>query len=292
MAEEQLKMLLEQAAANAPAASHPTAGAVTIQTRLSDFWINQPRLWFHQFEAVMAPQKPGDLCKYQLVIAKLGREELSQVSDILENPPEHDKYDVLKARLISTYEESETMQLQKLLTEIELGDQRPSQLLRKMKELGRNKVQEETIKLLWLKRLPNTVKAVIAACNKVELDDIALIADKIMEQSSTELHNINSAPSTSSSSPSIHEQIAILSQEIAAMGRRFQSHQPRRQQYYTQSRYRSRSTSRERARDNQSKYRAQRAKPGDTNFKCFYHYIFGDEATKCGDVQCSNKSLN
>lgn len=283
-----------QAAASAPAAPHLAAGAVTIQTRLADFWTNQPRLWFHQFEAVTAPQKPADLCKYQLVIAKLGREELSQISDILENPPDNNKYDTLKARLINTYEESETIQLQKLLTEIKLGDQRPSQLLRQMRELGRNKVQEETIKLLWLKRLPSTVKAVIAACDKIQLDDIALIADKMIEQSHTEIHTV-SKPTTSSasSSSSIHEQIARLSQEVAAMGRRFDSHhRPSRQQQTTQSRYRTRSQSRSRARENQDKYRAQKAKPGDANFKCFYHYIFGDDANKCGDDKCIKKSGN
>lgn len=269
-----------------------TSSAITVHARISDFWTTQPRLWFHQFEAIVNPQKASDLHKYQLVIAKLGRDELGQISDILENPPDSNKYDTLRSRLISAYEESETKQLQKLLTEIELGDQKPSQLLRKMRELGRNRVPEETLKILWIGRLPHTIRAVITACDNVNLDSIATIADKIMETSRpSEVYNVQK-PSVSSTI--LDQQLANLHLEIAAMNKKIIQMENTRRDNYRQPAYnRSRSRSRSRNINNQEKFRRQTAQPGDSNFKCFYHYIYGENAKKCGHENCSNKkSLN
>ncbi|CAH0700952.1 unnamed protein product [Spodoptera exigua] len=95
-----------------------------------EFWRDQPRLWFKQLEAIVAPQKQGDDYKYYTVIAKLPKEEIIQVSDLITCPPPIEKYKAIKERLISCYEESDQRQLQKLLSEMDLSD--------------------ETIKLLWL----------------------------------------------------------------------------------------------------------------------------------------------
>lgn len=306
-AEVKLSMPETAVAANAPVqggCSHvgeqPTNNTITINSRVSDFWTGKPRLWFHQFEAIMAPQKAGDLHKYQIVIAKLGRDELGQISDILENPPEFNKYETLKSRLISAYEESETKQLQKLLTEIELGDQKPSQLLRKMRELGRKKVPEETIKILWIGRLPQTVRAVITACDSVDLDATAIIADKIMETTnSSAVFQVNS----NIPSDRLEHQIHSLSLEIAALNKKIsdlqvthkassQRESRRQSTGPNRSESRSRTPSRSRYLKHQEDYRRQTAKPGDSNFKCFYHYIFGDAALKCGDERCTKRALN
>lgn len=279
--------------------------SITVNSRVSEFWTTQPRLWFHQFEAITTPQKAGDLQLYQLVVAKLGRDELGQVSDILENPPECNKYQTLKSRLISAYEESETKQLQKLLTEIELGDQKPSQLLRKMRELGRNKVPEETIRILWVGRLPQTVRAVITACT-VDLDATATIADKIMETTrSSEIYNVNKQMQANTSK-CIEQQLENLSLSILEVNKKLKSLEDTRRDDFrgsrssqrgveNRSRFRPRSRSRSRYLNNQEKFRQQTARPGDSNFKCYYHYIFGDAAFKCGDDNCCKKpssSLN
>lgn len=58
---------------------------ITLSARIPEFWRQMPRLWFHQFDAIVDPQKTGDVHKSQLLIAKLGRDELRDISDILEN---------------------------------------------------------------------------------------------------------------------------------------------------------------------------------------------------------------
>ncbi|VVC86696.1 unnamed protein product [Leptidea sinapis] len=103
--------------------------AISVQSRIVEFWVDMPRLWFAHFEAVMAPQKQGD-----------------DVSDLLTKPPEEQKYKALKERLLQVYEESTERQFQKLVSEMDLGEQKPTQLLRRIKELGRPvQVSDQTL---------------------------------------------------------------------------------------------------------------------------------------------------
>ncbi|CAH0701181.1 unnamed protein product [Spodoptera exigua] len=145
-----------------------------------EFWRDQPRLWFKQLEAIVAPQKQGDDYKYYTVIAKLPKEEIIQVSDLITCPPPIEKYKAIKERLISCYEESDQRQLQKLLSEMDLGDQKPSHLLRKMRTLSNGNISDETIKLLWLRLLPPSVTSVLAVTEDIDVNKMSQIADKIL----------------------------------------------------------------------------------------------------------------
>lgn len=287
----------------------PIAGAITVQSRIADFWTIKPRLWFHHFESIVDPQRPSDLHKAQLLTARLSRDELSQVSDILDNPPETMRYQALKDRLISAYSQSDTYELQQLLTELELGDMKPTQLLRKMRELSKNKlIPEDTLRLLWLGRLPHFVRAVVTVCGTVDLNSVASIADKIMESSRHTVNAINKPPTSPPALPStsqthapqshssLEQKIDSLVLEIAAMNRRFDQRNTSQDRGRTTQREqpsnRDRSSSRSRAGINFYKFCQQKAQPGDPDFKCFYHYSFGNQAKKCGDTRCSQKSLN
>ncbi|XP_050357851.1 uncharacterized protein LOC126778406 [Nymphalis io] len=95
--------------------------------------------------------------------------------------PQTKKYDTLKSRLLAVYEESENRQLQKLLSEIDLGDEKPSQLLRRMRDLARRKIPDETLSIMWQCHLPAAVRSVLAVTDVKDLENLATIADKIME---------------------------------------------------------------------------------------------------------------
>lgn len=111
---------------------------ISVSSRIPDFWMEVPRLWFAQFDAVMDPQKQGDSAKYNLVISKLSRDAIQQVGDLILDPPKEGKFAAIKQRLLAAYEESAEKQFHKLVREIELGTQKPSQLLRKMAGLASN----------------------------------------------------------------------------------------------------------------------------------------------------------
>ncbi|GFW10444.1 retrovirus-related Pol polyprotein from transposon 297 [Trichonephila clavipes] len=61
---------------------------------------------------------------------------------------------------------------------LELGDQRPSQLLTRMRSFAGDNVGEPLLKSLWLGRLPNGTLTILAALNE-NLDQLATVADKI-----------------------------------------------------------------------------------------------------------------
>ncbi|XP_028164599.1 uncharacterized protein LOC135080283 [Ostrinia nubilalis] len=254
--------------------------AVTVSSRIPDFWRDQPRLWFVQCEAILGPQKLSDEARYNLVVTKLGKEVVEQVSDILLKPPESGKFEALKTRLMTVYEESEMRQFQKLLSEMELGDQKPSQLLRRMRDLARDKIPDETLKIMWQGHLPSSVRAVLAVSDVQVLDKLAAIADKVMETSRPiQISEVQASPSTSSNGDHafILAEIAKLTMKINDMERnRNQS----RNFNNNRNRWRSRSTSRGR---NQS-----RRTPDSPNWLCFYHHKFRGRAKKCVDP-CSWK---
>ncbi|XP_064076271.1 uncharacterized protein LOC135194590 [Vanessa tameamea] len=154
---------------------------VTVSSRIPEFWCDQARLWFVQCEVILTPQKLSDEAKFNLVVTKLGKDLIQQVSDILLQQPQTKKYDTLKSRLLAVFEESENRQLQKLLCEIDLGDEKPSQLLRRMRDLARGKIPDETLSIMWQGHLPAAVRSVLAVTDVKDLENLATIADKIME---------------------------------------------------------------------------------------------------------------
>lgn len=260
--------------------------AVSIASRLPDFWTKEPKLWFIQVEAVLAPQNMSDENKYQMVVAKLGQEVMKQVSDIVSSPSAANKYQALKARLLTVYEESQTRQFEKLIGELELGDQKPSALLRTMKELGTGKVETGALKMIWLRRLPSYVRAVLAVSNETDLDKMALVADKIMETSKpievSEVQSNASNPSCSGSraDADLQKQIAQLTKKIEML----QSNRRGRNRNRSQSRFRGRSRSR-------GKSQGPKRTPDSPNWLCRHHYRYKKRATKC-EQPCAWKTEN
>ncbi|XP_045521220.1 uncharacterized protein LOC123712257 [Pieris brassicae] len=123
----------------------------------------------------------GDDTKFNIVVSKLGKDVIQQITDILFSPPEQDKYGALKKKLLNIFEESETRQLQKLISEMDLGEQKPSQLLRRMKDLAREKLPDDTLRISWQTHLPQAVRAVLAVTETKNLNKLANVADKVAE---------------------------------------------------------------------------------------------------------------
>lgn len=219
----------------------------------------------------MVPQKLSDEAQYNLVITKLGKEVIQQVSDILLKPPATKKYDALKTRLLQVYEESEVRQFQKLLSEMELGDQKPSQLLRQMKDLAREKIPDDTLSIMWQGHLPSSVRAVLAVTEVTNIDNLAIIADKIMETSRPqEISEVQ----TKATNLAVKDTAVILA-EIAKISPRIHNLERGRSKYrnHRRSFHQSRSASRSR--------NMSRRTPGSADWLCVYHHKYKNRAKKC-----------
>lgn len=249
---------------------------ISVSSRIPEFWTDQPGLWFVQFEATVAPQKASDEAQYQLLVAKLGKQVVMQVADLLTTPPKTEKYTSLKTRLLHVYEESANKQIQKLIGDMQLGDQKPSQLLRRMQTLAGTRVSPETLLVMWQNHLPRAVRIVLAATAITDSEKLAEVADKIQETS----NRGDVAEVSSEGAGSLADVLAKLSVEVAELRRSRGSSRSGWQANRAPSRYRTRSSSRNRE-------RSASRKPG----LCFYHDRFGVKAVKC-QTPCTWKDNN
>ncbi|KAJ8720670.1 hypothetical protein PYW08_006135 [Mythimna loreyi] len=257
---------------------------ISVKARIPLFWRDQPTLWFGQFETVVNPQKPNEEAKFSLMVAHLEKTDVEQISDIVMSKSRTGRYEEAKKRLLSVYEESETKQLHKLLNEMELGDQKPSQLLRRMREPAREKMPDTTLQMLWLQRLPMSTRAVLAVSEQSSLDVLAAMADKMHDQAS-EIQTVCSCNcqnhAKSSLPPRVQEHkthgdedlraaVMQLTREIAELKvqRTRVTHGHRRF-------IRSRPHSRSRSAGRNHKYDRR------TSDACYFHQRFGEKARNC-----------
>lgn len=244
--------------------------AISLSSKVPEFWADMPRVWFAQMEAILAPQKMGDEAKFNVAVAKLNKEVIQNISDIILKPPERNKFDALKERLLTIYEESEGRKVHRLISEMDLGDQRPSQLLRRMRDLARDKLPDGTLRILWQGHLPPPVRAVLAITDSSDLDNLAQVADKIMESSSiTQVNEVTRDPAENK----ILAEIAKLSGRITDLERA--SWQRGRSR--NRGNREGRSVSRSRG---VSGSRRDATSPG---WLCTYHFRFGERAYRCSE---------
>jgi len=85
------------------------------QVRLPTFWAQAPAMWFAQAECLF--QLQGVTCqvrKYCYMVASLTHESMSRVSDLVEQRPDEDPYEGIKARLLSALQLTDYQRADKL----------------------------------------------------------------------------------------------------------------------------------------------------------------------------------
>jgi hypothetical protein len=254
-------------AAAAPAPP-PTLAAVSI--KLPPFWPTDPTVWFLQIEAQFNTRGiSSQQTRFDYVIASLSPDIACEVRDLLIRPPADRPYDTLKAELIKRTAASEQRKLQQLIGGEELGDRKPTQLLRRMQQLLGDHLgptlDNAFLKELFLQRLPSNVRMVLASADATtELGKLAEMADKIIE--------VATPPTVAATTTSVAEvqqlkdELTRLTELVASLA---QHDHPRR----------SRSLSRRRR--TQSPARADPLTPQTSESICWYHSKFGEAAKKC-----------
>lgn len=276
----------DDSAATAGTSKTPEKSMSALGLKLPPFWPKDPTLWFAQVEAQFETRgitSQGTM--YAHVIASLSPEFAQEIRDLLLNPPKKHQYTVIKDELIKRTSESEQKRLQKLLISEELGDKKPSQLLRRMKQLlGNSSIEDNILRQLFLQRMPQNVQLILAStADSIALDELAVIADRIVEVSGSKptvaaTSQVASA-STSNATGGLEDRISSLEAQLSELINQLKEsnlgNRPSRSRSPSPSRPKGRKYGRPRPRSRSPRYQEH------VGPSCWYHWRYGTRAHRC-----------
>lgn len=236
------------------------ANVAAVAIKLAPFWVHDPVLWFAQAEAQFhARNITVEATRYYHVVAALAPEVAAEVRDLLVAVPDDTPYTILKKALVQRVGVTEEVRLRRLLVTEQLGDRKPSQLLRHLQQLlGDATMSDEVLRHLFLERLPVGTRAPLAARRDVtDLTELATIADAVHTVTASVpsmVDAVDTPPAPECNSRS--DDLAAMREAISALRRDFRSrrHLPRS---------------------------APDSQRNSSSTLCWYHATHGDKARKC-----------
>ncbi|GFT88180.1 transposon Tf2-9 polyprotein [Nephila pilipes] len=225
------------------------------------------QLWFSTCERTFAlgvPKPITDTCtKFNYIVSHLPPEATAIVRDIIITPDETNPYSTIKTQLIQRTGESSYQEIRKLLTCEELGDRKPSELLRTMNRwAASHNVSKELMLELFLQQLPTSVQTISASITRITMEKTAEVADRILEVSTPNV-SLSTNAIVSSNENRILQEIEKLNRRIDDLTLRHRTPQRR-----CNSRSRNRSRNRSFSLSRESDF-------------CWHHSKFQERAKKC-----------
>ncbi|XP_014208997.1 uncharacterized protein LOC106639754 [Copidosoma floridanum] len=208
--------------------------------------------------------------RYILLVGALSGPAVSELSDIIANPPTTGRLKAIKDAILARFQKTSDTQLRKLFGQLQLADSKPSQLLRQMKNLVAGKVTDEILKIRWLGLLPPQVNGILRIMKTTTLDELSAMADELISS----VPAVNTAavtPPSTSLTASVAAAGSGLAQEVADIRKMLNDLLLDKQQQRGWSRSRSSSC----GRSNQA------ASTADNPDLCFFHQRFGPAARNC-----------
>lgn len=151
--------------------------AVTL--KLPSFWQGQPEAWFALAEAQFSLRNiSADDTRYYYIVSALDAETATRALSIISAPPSTNKYDTIKAHLLSAYGLSNAERATALFNLKGLGDSKPSELMDSMLSLLGSHTPCFLFKHLFCQQLPEYVRTPLASSEITDLRKFALEADK------------------------------------------------------------------------------------------------------------------
>lgn len=240
--------------------------------RIPVFWPKKIQLWFKLLEAQFVSSRiVKDDTKYNIAVAHISEKYVEQVEDVIMDPPDTGKYEALKAALVKRLTDSDSSRVRKLLESEEIGDRKPSQFFRDLKNLATSSISDDFVLVLWKSRLPLETQRVLAVSSVTETSALLEMADSVHEipRNSGRI----AAVSQNSDLDALRSEIQELRKQISAVS--FDR---------AQQGSRGRSKSRQNSGGNPNRGRSAtpaRCKKGDPEWLCYYHYRHGENAERC-----------
>ena len=251
---------------NASASTTLLPSAFKVSVKAPTFNRDDSEIWFHQLEAQFEISGvKTDQTKYSYLLAALDCETIKCVREKILRPPENNRYVDLKKAIVERLSDSAKIKLDRLLKGLQLGDKKPSQLLREMQSLAGDQIQDEVLLNLWLQRLPSQAQSVLTSLEECSLDKLASTADKILEvQRVTEVYSVEQNKSTALDE--LINQVNSLSKRVNDL-------------ILTRN---SRNSSTNRSTHDRQHSRSRRNSNEALRFPlCWYHFKYDEKAHKC-----------
>lgn len=227
--------------------------------------------WFRRVGSVFKFCKTEDEKeRYYAISSHIDHPAVTNLQEIINEPAEN-PYTALKTKIIEIFKASTSSRINKLLSDLQLGDLKPSQLLAEIRRIGGD-IGDDILRNLWSKRLPMHVQTVVAAATESTLDQVAKIADTVIEVvDSSRVQNVgqandNQMPSTSSSANDELQDLRAALQQLTLTVNEMYANNRR-------SRSTSRNIQQNRDRSGSFKLREDRI--------CRYHRRFSEAAFLC-----------
>lgn len=231
-------------------------------------------MWFQQVKAQFRTRNiTNQHTKFYYVIASLSPEFATEIRDLIIRPPTDSPYTALREQLIRRTTASEQRKLQQLFSAEELGDRKPSQLLRKIQQLlgeWASTTDGAFLRELFLQRLPNNVRMILASTSSTStLDELAELADKIMDVVSPTVSGVQANPPP----PQLSTEVDQLRTEVTRLQGLVKS----------LTTHRSRTSTRRPPTPRSNSPRSPSPTPSSnaTPSICWYHLKYGQSARKC-----------
>lgn len=222
-----------------------------------------------------------------MAVNRLPPSVVLEIKDLIINKPLLNPYEALKTRVLEIFVQSDLQTLSKMLEEETLGERKPSNLFRRLKNLAdKLNCGSKYTRGLFLKKLPHHIRQGLIGFEHLSDDDLVKLADK---------HFDNKPETAGIAEVSSNLESLVIARVDAAMAGIQQNHhdnysrssQSRRQNrsHYSSNSFNSRSfrPSRSTNRSYRSPSPARRNIQEDSvnNDLCYYHNRFGDGAIKC-----------
>lgn len=240
-----------------------TRGVWAVRVKIPAFWTDRPQIWFAQIDPQFALANiTVDSTKFNHLLAHLEPNIIENIWDIVSDTTETAKYEKTKERLIATYRVSEEKEFRILLSDLILGELKPSQLLRKMRLLAGGNITEKMLKQLWLDKLPSHFRNIIIISSE-SLDKLTEMADKIHE-----VAHVSKIDTPKPKQLTYEDQIESLTRKVSEL----------------ESQISRKSMERSQNRRNSNRGRSRSRSRYQTGGKyCFFHFRFGG---KCRPEKC------
>lgn len=261
----------------------PSGEINPISVKLAPFWAHSPTIWFVQAEAQFSLARvTADQSKYNYVVSSLPQDIAESIADLLQDPPTTNIYDKLKQTLIERNSLSLERRIKKIISDEEMGDKKPSEFYRSLKNLAgtTGTIGDELIKKLWFQRIPHVINIALIPLKDGALNKLLEVADQVWEALSTSnissvsessTSNLNKIPIVNTESDKRYErleqEISELKQMVSNMASNRSRTPNRNNSRYRSNSFRNRSYSRERS--------------NSRGRLCYYHFKFGELARKC-----------